>query len=478
MIYILKRWGILIFDLISVGLSIGIAYYIRFKFMAAVLLPNGRSNNVAFGLIIMSYLIVFAFDKRLDIQEIMNHGHFHILQICVEINLIMAAILTVVLYLSQTAYQFSRLFFTYFILTDVILMFCFMELLRAILHRRYALSKKQVIIFAQEENYEEMARGLLDAQNININISAMILIENGDIDCTSLYKVTTGNEKKTIIEAVDINAEEFLLKEVVDVAVISLPDVDNKKITELITNLESMGIDVHLTLDSLNFGLRETTVEDYGKLHVITFSPRIFSERDLFLKRMLDILGGIVGTVLCLIIGIFVAPAIFIEDPGPIIFKQKRVGKNGRFFYIYKFRSMYQDAEERKKELMAQNEMDGLMFKMKDDPRITKVGNFIRKTSLDEFPQFLNVLIGDMSLVGTRPPTVEEFNQYSVHHKRRLSLKPGITGLWQVSGRSDITDFEEVVRLDTEYIDNWTFQNDIRILLKTVVAVFRREGSE
>ena len=122
--------------------------------------------------------------------------------------------------------------------------------------------------------------------------------------------------------------------------------------------------------------------------------------------------------------------------------------------------------------------MNGLMFKMKDDPRITKVGKFIRKTSLDEFPQFFNVLLGDMSLVGTRPPTVNEFNEYSNYHKRRLAMKPGITGMWQVSGRSDIKDFEEVVKLDCEYIDNWSLGLDLKILIKTVGIVFMRKGSE
>ena len=138
---------------------------------------------------------------------------------------------------------------------------------------------------------------------------------------------------------------------------------------------------------------------------------------------------------------------------------------------------MFQDAEERKKELMAQNEMDGLMFKMKDDPRITKVGKFIRKTSIDELPQFWNVLKGDMSLVGTRPPTVDEYEKYKLHHKARLSAKPGITGMWQVSGRSDITDFEDVVKLDTEYIKNWSIGRDFRILAKTVQVVLTGKGS-
>ena len=144
---------------------------------------------------------------------------------------------------------------------------------------------------------------------------------------------------------------------------------------------------------------------------------------------------------------------------------------------MYKFRSMYRDAEERKKALMEQNEMKGLMFKMTDDPRITKVGRFIRATSIDELPQFFNVLKGDMSLVGTRPPTVDEFMQYAGYHKRRLSIKPGITGLWQVSGRSNIEDFEDVVKLDLEYIDNWSLALDIKILFKTVLVVFKKDGS-
>ena len=141
----------------------------------------------------------------------------------------------------------------------------------------------------------------------------------------------------------------------------------------------------------------------------------------------------------------FVALAIRLDSPGPIFFAQTRIGKNGRRFKIYKFRSMYIDAEERKKELASQNEMQGLMFKMENDPRITKVGKFIRKTSIDELPQFFNIVKGDMSLVGTRPPTEDEFEQYNSHYKRRISMTPGLTGLWQISGRSDIVDFDEVV---------------------------------
>ena len=199
--------------------------------------------------------------------------------------------------------------------------------------------------------------------------------------------------------------------------------------------------------------------------------------RMIWVKRFVDILGGTVGLLITALLTPFIALAIRLDSPGPIFFCQTRIGKNGRRFKFYKFRSMYIDAEERKKELMAQNEVKGLMFKMENDPRITPVGRFLRKTSLDELPQFYNILVGDMSLIGTRPPTTDEFEKYNLYYRRRLSMTPGLTGMWQISGRSDISDFDEVVRLDLEYIDNWSLLLDIKILFQTVKVVCLGKGS-
>ena len=223
---------------------------------------------------------------------------------------------------------------------------------------------------------------------------------------------------------------------------------------------------------------------------MLTSSVKFISAGWLVLKRIIDILGGLVGCIFTLLLTIIIGPMIYIKSPGPIFFKQERIGRNGKPFKIYKFRSMYTDAEERKAALMEQNKMQGLMFKMDDDPRIIGsekkdkngkpkgIGNFIRRTSIDEFPQFLNVLIGNMSLVGWRPCTLNEWKEYGLEHRSRAGMKPGITGMWQVSGRSEITDFDEVVKLDQEYIENWSFLLDIKILCKTVVVVAKREGAE
>jgi exopolysaccharide biosynthesis polyprenyl glycosylphosphotransferase len=194
-------------------------------------------------------------------------------------------------------------------------------------------------------------------------------------------------------------------------------------------------------------------------------------------KRIMDICGGFIGTILLVFIYPIIGLIIKLDSAGPIIYKQKRVGQHGRIFYAFKFRSMCQDADVRKKELIEKNEMNGLMFKLKDDPRITRVGKWLRIFSLDEWPQFINVLKGEMSLVGTRPPTPDEVKDYSPEHLKRLSAKPGITGLWQVSGRNEIKDFEQVVKLDCQYLDSWKISDDFKILFKTLYVVVKRRGA-
>lgn len=249
----------------------------------------------------------------------------------------------------------------------------------------------------------------------------------------------------------------------------------------------NMGITVNY---SNSFMENFTEIHRFGYFDVLTSSVKFASAFDLTVKRLFDIICGFFGCIATGFLYLFIAPAIKRKSPGPVFFTQDRIGKNGKVFKMYKFRSMYLDAEKRKAELEKQNKISsGLMFKIDDDPRIIGsekkdkngkpkgIGNFIRKTSLDEFPQFFNVLKGDMSLIGTRPPTKDEWSRYTLSHRIRMSTRPGLTGMWQVSGRSKITDFDEIVALDRYYIEHWSLSLDASILLKTFVVLFKREGA-
>ena len=245
----------------------------------------------------------------------------------------------------------------------------------------------------------------------------------------------------------------------------------------LANELLELGLTVHFNLVRESRLMPNKLVERCGKYMVLTTSMKIATTRQVFIKRCMDILGSLVGLFLTGVALLVFAPVIKYQSPGPIFYEQTRIGRNGRRFKFYKFRTMVVGADQMKEELMEQNEMDGLMFKMEDDPRIFGIGKFMRKYSIDELPQFWNVLKGDMSLVGTRPPTLDEFAQYSPYHKKRLSFRPGLTGMWQVSGRSDIKNFEEIVALDTQYISNWTLGMDVRILFRTIGVVLTGKGS-
>jgi len=196
----------------------------------------------------------------------------------------------------------------------------------------------------------------------------------------------------------------------------------------------------------------------------------------LMVKRAIDIIGATVGLAICAIIYPWYAARLKRESPGPVIFRQQRIGRNGREFTLYKFRTMHVDAESKLPMLARRNQMNGPIFKIKDDPRITPTGAFMRRTHLDEFPQFWNVLKGDMSLVGTRPPTTYEVERYDNHHYRRLSFRPGITGLWQLAGNGAVNSFDDVVALDCRYIDRWSLWGDCKLLLRTIHKVIRAQG--
>lgn len=334
---------------------------------------------------------------------------------------------------------------------------------------------RSLLILTSDAMVDTVVENIRSSQYRSFRVTGIALIDgDGSRTGTEVSGVKIVADRSTVLE--------YVCREWVDEVFVNLPK-EIELPEELMNEFIQMGVTVHLKLLLMSeLSGQKQAVERLGPYTVLTSCVNMASLKEVFYKRTLDILGGIVGCLITAGLLLFVAPMIYIQSPGPIFFSQIRVGKNGRKFKLYKFRSMYLDAEERKKELMEQNRVsDGMMFKLDHDPRIIGgdhgIGALIRKTSIDEFPQFWNVLKGDMSLVGTRPPTVDEWEKYDLHHRVRLAIKPGITGMWQVSGRSQITDFEEVVRLDKEYITSWSFGLDLKILCKTVLVVAGRDGA-
>lgn len=390
-------------------------------------------------------------------------------------------ITTFFLFTTQMGEIYSRM--SYFIMIPIYILVSYsgrVVLKKTIKKRGFVSSKKSLFVIAPEKFLEETLHGLK---------------ENGFGYTHIVAAATDADLKDKTICEIPIVANhdgivDYACEEWVDEVLIP-PCAESEYPYEMADIFLEMGIAIHrgITKNKAMAG-SFNHIEKIGDYTVITASMNYASTTQLLAKRGMDMLGGLVGCIITLIVTIFVGPAIYIASPGPIFFAQERIGRNGRKFKMYKFRSMYMDAEERKKELMAQNKVsDGMMFKMDFDPRIignkilpdgtkkTGIGQFIRKTSIDELPQFWNILKGDMSLVGTRPPTLDEWEKYEPHHRARMSFRPGLTGLWQVSGRSNITDFEEVVRLDTQYIGEWSVKGDLKIIFQTIVGVLKNEGA-
>ena len=458
---------IMILDCICITVSLILANYIR----------NGQafvSDNVRmdFGLMLGGCLVAFlAWNLYKNLyKDMFLRGPFSELIHIIGHNAVIFSGAAMLLYFMKRLDAYSRLVFIYFILLDCVFMFVMHLAWKRVLpslYWRMGLAKK-VLLISDRENAPGLVHDVRNIGGFGVDLMGIVLTDDS-------YE---NNVNGTRIAAKAEELIEYCQSASLDEVYIAVKDAQDSKVLAIMNTLSEMGIIIHYQMPVPELtGAKQKVLSQTGSSYNVTYASRMVPGGQLLVKRAMDICGALVGCVVLALVTIIFGPLIKLESPGPIFFAQKRVGKNGRIFKMYKFRSMYADAEERKKELMAQNEMSGLMFKMENDPRITKIGGFMRKTSLDEFPQFINILKGDMSLVGTRPPTLDEFSQYSPYHKKRLSFRPGLTGMWQVSGRSDITDFEEIVRLDVEYIEDWSVGLDIKILLKTVFAVFKGSGA-
>jgi exopolysaccharide biosynthesis polyprenyl glycosylphosphotransferase len=366
---------------------------------------------------------------------------------------------------------FSRMLVGAFILISLALMTTVKAIVKQILNhfRRKGYNTRNVLIVGIGEKARYFAQLVKDHADWGLVITGIIPFCEDDrgeanADCLKLGTID--------------NLNDICKRKMVDEVVFSLTPEQMPLIDDHIASLQEMGITVRMVIDIYDIPTaRKEITLFHDELPMLTFYGKAFDAEQLFLKRCLDIAGSLVGLIIIGLLLPFIALAIRLESKGPLLFGQDRVGENGRIFKCWKFRSMFVDAEERKMDLMARNEMQGAMFKIKDDPRVTKVGKFIRKTSIDELPQFWNVLKGEMSLVGTRPPTPDEVATYENWQRKRICIKPGITGLWQVSGRNRIEAFDEVARLDIRYIEEWSLWLDIKLLAKTFWVVFARRGA-
>jgi len=461
-----------IIDAVCVLFSYVVAGLIRYQTFEGF----SKANNFSITIPIFLVVHVAAFYFMKLYEGFYKRGPLYEVKKVVEYAILLFGGLTIFSFSMKAAFDLSRLMIGYFVIIQTVLVWSVHQLTKSLLKKYYAKHKNlnKMLLLTNSQNAESVVEELKEQSEGRFELTGIVLL---DCDCEAPDDCEIGGIP---VVGTAGNYLDYAKISVVDEAFInsSVWEDDNTALKNMILELEQMGIVVHLNIHVPDLGVRESKqLHRLGKYYVVAFSSRFFDYRLVLIKRLIDIVGAIVGLAITLVVGIVLAPILLLESPGPLIFSQNRIGKNGRVFKFYKFRSMYKDAEERKKELMKDNEMQGLMFKMENDPRITKVGKFIRKTSIDELPQFFNVLKGDMSLVGTRPPTMDEYEKYESYQKRRISFKPGITGLWQISGRSNIKSFEEVVQLDLEYIDNWTLWLDIKILCKTVVAVFGGIGA-
>ena len=462
----LQNLMILLLDCLTIVVSLILANYIR----------NGRlfesdDARMDFGLLLGAVLVVFLAMNLFGslYRNMMLRGPLHECMCVIRNNAISFAGAAVVLYFMGLLDAYSRLVFFYFLLIDCILMLIVHQLWKKCLPSLYRIFResRKTLLVADDVFAVPLVMDMKNFKDYSYEFCGLAFLgekpENGEVGGMS---VVAGAD-----DLIDYCKSASL-----DEVIVAVADTQSKEMKHVLETLAEMGLTIHYRIPVPELsGASQKALTQFGRFYTITYANRFVPVGQLAMKRLLDLVGALVGCVFLGILTVIVGPMIKLESPGPIFFAQKRVGRNGRIFKMYKFRSMYADAEERKKELMAQNEMNGLMFKMENDPRITKTGAFLRKTSLDEFPQFINILKGDMSLIGPRPERpffVDKFKEEIPRYMIKHQVRPGMTGWAQVNGLRGDTSIRKRIELDLFYIENWSVSFDIRILFLTVFKGF------
>ncbi|MCM1569676.1 MAG: sugar transferase [Roseburia sp.] len=473
----LKHLDFMIIDIICLHVSFFMAYVIRHGWQNPY--RNFLYRDSALFITFADICVMFLFNIY---KNVLKRGCYREFKTTVKQIIFVELFASMYLFSTQSGGAYSRAVLFMLCPVYVVVSYVVRLLWKRLLGRMIKNNKVKRLFVVTDADYADTV------VNRILNSSPPVFTVTG-IAITDQFMVGQNIKGIPVVASLD-TAARYIGSEWIDEVLIVYEEGESCCET-LYEDILKTGVTVHYKIAELHDVCgRSEMIERIGGYTVLTTARKCISLKQAAYKRALDIAGGLVGSLFTLLLILVLGPAIYISSPGPIFFSQIRIGRNGKRFRMYKFRSMYPDAEKRKAELIEQNESgDGLMFKMDFDPRVignrilpdgtrkTGIGDFIRRTSLDEFPQFFNVLKGDMSLVGTRPPTVDEWEKYELHHRARLAGKPGITGMWQISGRSNIMDFEEVVKLDTMYINDWNFGKDIQILLRTVKTVVMQTGA-
>jgi len=378
--------------------------------------------------------------------------------------------LFLILFIFLFKYHFvSRLFIGTFLILNFIVLCCERGTIRLIARyvRRKGFNYRNLLIVGTNPRALNLAGKIKENPHWGIRVLGFI-----DKDPSLVGEDREGVEIIGTLKEID----QILRKQVIDEVIFLVPRKWLDEIEEAIHVCEELGVQVQVALDLYITAIGKISLEEMEGIPLLALSTTPQRIGQLFIKRIFDIIISLIAMIILSPILVATAIAIKIDSSGPILFRQKRVGLNGRNFTLYKFRSMVKNAEKMREQIEHLNEMSGPVFKIRDDPRLTKVGKFIRKFSIDELPQLFNVLKGDMSLVGIRPPISEEVKKYERWQRRRLSMRPGITCIWQVSGRNKV-DFDQWMRMDLNYIDNWSLKLDFKLLLKTIPAVLFTKGA-
>ena len=470
-----KHLDFIILDVLCLQISFIAAYMIRHGFT----MPYG---NILYRS--MAAFLVFADLAALlfleTMKDVLKRGYYREVQASAKHVCIVTLLEISYLFSIQAGEEYSRSVLFLSALIYLLLTYFIRIVWKTVIRRKRPNRDRASLLLLTVSDKAELAiRKLKDQNYRNVEITGIVTADR-DMTGETVGGIPVVASREKVLD--------YVCREWVD-EVIFVYAEEYEHVKALTEQLLNMGITVHVALeDLLEMSERMKLVETMGRYTVLTGCIGCMTDRAAFVKRAADIIGGIIGCVLTAILFLFLAPVIYIQSPGSVFFSQTRVGRNGRRFKMYKFRSMYPDAEDKKSDLMSENQFrDGKMFLVEWDPRIIGskempggvkkkgIGNIMRDFCLDEFPQFYNVLKGDMSLVGTRPPTEDEYEKYEYMHRARLSVKPGMTGLWQIKGRRKTNDFDEVVKMDMEYINTWSFGLDIKILLQTIFTVAKHE---